>query len=167
MISPFLVYQPVERIKNPFALTTYSGANSMVAYSSEIQFDTQGEPEIIDITKRVQDEVQRSGLKTGIITVFCTGSTGAVTTLEYEPGLLKDLPEALERFAPHDAVYEHHLRWQDGNGHSHVRAAVIGPSLSIPILNGALPLGTWQQIVFLELDVRPRTRRLIIQAIGD
>ncbi|MFX0168299.1 MAG: secondary thiamine-phosphate synthase enzyme YjbQ [Candidatus Hodarchaeota archaeon] len=139
----------------------------MVVYSGELNFKTKGEPEIIDLTQQVQAEVRLSGIQMGIVVVFCMGSTGAVTTLEFEPGLLKDLPEALERVAPREAVYEHHLRWQDGNGHSHVRAAIIGPSLSIPILHGQLTLGTWQQIVFVELDVRSRTRKVIIQVLGD
>lgn len=139
----------------------------MPTYSNEIKVETQGEPDIIDVTQQVKEQVKNSGIQSGLVTVFCTGSTAAVTTIEYEPGLLKDLPQAMERFAPRDAVYEHHLRWQDGNGHSHVRAAIIGPSLTIPILNGEMPLGTWQQIAFLELDVRPRTRKLIVQVIGD
>jgi secondary thiamine-phosphate synthase enzyme len=139
----------------------------MPTHSNEIEVVTQGEPDIIDVTPQVKEQVKKSGIRSGLVTVFCTGSTAALTTIEYEPGLLKDLPEAMERFAPHDGVYEHHLRWQDGNGHSHVRAAVIGPSLTIPILNGEMPLGTWQQIVFLELDVRPRTRKLIVQVVGD
>lgn len=133
----------------------------------EIQLKTNGEPDIIDVTKDVETQVKRSGIRSGLVTVFVTGSTGAITTIEFEPGLLKDLPDAMERFAPKDATYDHHLRWQDGNGHSHVRASIIGPSLTIPIINGQMPLGTWQQIVFLELDVRPRQRRLIIQALGE
>jgi len=139
----------------------------MPTYSGIIQLETQGEPDIVNITKQVKVHVEKSKIQSGLITVFCTGSTAAVTTIEYEPGLLKDLPTAMERFAPKDAVYEHHLRWQDGNGHSHVRAAIIGPSLTIPILEGKMPLGTWQQIAFLDLDVRPRSRQLIVQAVGD
>ena len=139
----------------------------MPAVLSEIQFETKGEPEIVDVTNQVKAQVTSSKIQSGLATVFCTGSTGAITTLEYEPGLIEDLPLALERFAPKDATYQHHLRWQDGNGHSHVRAAIIGPSVTIPVIEGQLPLGTWQQIVFLELDVRPRTRRLIIQVIGE
>lgn len=144
-----------------------NGVNTMVTYTADIQVETQGEPDIIEITKKVEEQVKKSGIQSGIITIFCTGSTSAITTIEYEPGLLKDLPEAFERFAPRDAVYEHHLRWQDGNGHSHVRASIIGPSLTIPIIKGRMPLGTWQQIVFLELDVRSRTRRIVIQALGE
>jgi secondary thiamine-phosphate synthase enzyme len=139
----------------------------MSTYTGEVTLETNGEPDIIDVTKQVEAQVQSSGIRTGLVSVFCVGSTGAVTTIEFEPGLLEDLPNAMDRIAPQDATYEHHLRWQDGNGHSHVRASIIGPTLTIPIINGNLPLGTWQQIVFLELDVRPRKRRLIIQAIGD
>ncbi len=139
----------------------------MPTYSGIIQLETQGEPDIVNITQQVKVHVEKSKIRSGLINVFCTGSTAAVTTIEYEPGLLKDLPTAMERFAPKDAVYEHHLRWQDGNGHSHVRAAIIGPSLTIPILDGKMPLGTWQQIAFLDLDVRPRSRQLIVQAVGD
>ncbi|MFX1580812.1 MAG: secondary thiamine-phosphate synthase enzyme YjbQ [Promethearchaeota archaeon] len=139
----------------------------MTVYTGDMKVKTNGEPDIIDVTNQVTQHVERSTIQSGLVTVFCTGSTAAVTTIEYEPGLLKDLPAAMERFAPRDAVYEHHLRWQDGNGHSHVRAAIIGPSLTIPIIEGKMPLGTWQQIALLELDVRPRTRQLIIHVIGD
>ncbi|MFW9934927.1 MAG: secondary thiamine-phosphate synthase enzyme YjbQ [Candidatus Thorarchaeota archaeon] len=139
----------------------------MITYSAEIHLETQGEPNIIDVTQQVKKQVLKSKIQSGLVTIFCTGSTAALTTIEYEPGLLKDLPDAMERFAPRDAVYEHHLRWQDGNGHSHVRAAIIGPSITIPIQKGELPLGTWQQIVFLELDIRPRSRQLVVQAIGE
>ena len=144
----------------------FSIGDEMTTYSAEIQFETQGEPDIINITSQVREQVEKSKIHSGLVTVFCQGSTAAITTIEYEPGILKDLPEAMERFAPREAVYEHHLRWQDGNGHSHVRAAIIGPSITIPITKGKMPLGTWQQIALVELDVRPRTRKLIIQAVG-
>ncbi|MFX1562160.1 MAG: secondary thiamine-phosphate synthase enzyme YjbQ [Promethearchaeota archaeon] len=139
----------------------------MSTFTSYIDLKTKGEPEIINITQYVDEQVKSSGVRTGLVCVFINGSTGAVTTIEFEPGLLNDLPKAMERFAPHNAAYEHHLRWQDGNGHSHVRAAIIGPSLTIPIIEGQMPLGTWQQIVFLELDVRPRNRQLIVQVVGE
>ena len=106
-------------------------------------------------------------LKNGIVTVFVPGSTGALTTIEYEPGLLKDFPNMLERIAPKNLVYEHEKRWHDGNGHSHVRASLIGPSLTVPFANGRLTLGTWQQIIFMELDVRSRARNLILQIMGE
>ena len=139
----------------------------LVVVSKEIHLDSRGELEIIDISSLVQKAVYETGLKNGVVTVFVPGSTGALTTIEYESGLLKDLPRILERLAPRDIPYEHEKRWHDGNGHSHVRASMIGPSLTIPFVDRKLTLGTWQQIVFLELDVRPRSRNLILQIIGE
>ena len=122
---------------------------------------------MIDITDTVEGAVNKSGLKTGICTVICTGSTGSITTIEYEDGLLHDFPVAMERIAPTDAVYEHHLRWRDGNGHSHVRASILGPSITVPFVNGKLTLGTWQQITFIDFDNKPRSRRLEVMLIGE
>ncbi|MEM1574457.1 MAG: secondary thiamine-phosphate synthase enzyme YjbQ [Nitrososphaerota archaeon] len=140
----------------------------MVTYFSEERISTKGENDIIDITKLASDIVKKSNIKNGLINIFIPGSTGAVTTIEYEPGLCEhDLPEALNRIAPKNAEYMHHLRWGDDNGHSHVRASIIGPSLTIPIRNGKLILGTWQQIVFLELDTRPRDRKILFTIIGE
>jgi len=115
----------------------------------------------------VIEAVTESKLMNGIVTIFVPGSTGAITTIEYEPGLLKDFPNMLTRLAPKSLEYEHEKRWHDGNGHSHVRASLIGPSLTIPFTKGRLTLGTWQQIVFIELDVRSRIRYLIFQVIGE
>ena len=123
--------------------------------------------EVRNITGEVQDGLQRTGLQSGLVTVFVPGATGAVTTMEFEPGLIEDLKGALQRLAPDDIDYAHNLRWQDGNGHSHIRAALIGPGLGIPFSQGRLMLGDWQQIVFLELDARPRQRRLILQIMGE
>jgi secondary thiamine-phosphate synthase enzyme len=139
----------------------------MSTFMDKIPLDTQGEGDIRNITQQVQKIVQRSGITNGLVCIFNSGSTGAVTTLEYEPGLLVDLPNALERLAPKDATYQHELRWHDGNGHSHVRASIIGPSLTVPLENGNLLLGTWQQIVFVELDVPHRSRNLLVQIVGD
>jgi len=135
--------------------------------TSEIELSTSEECDMEDITKKVEAAIEASGLSNGTATVFVPGSTGAITTIEYEPGLLKDLPAALERVAPKGASYEHQRMWHDGNGHSHVRASIIGPSLTVPFVNGHLSLGTWQQIVFLELDVRPRNRSLVLTIIGE
>jgi secondary thiamine-phosphate synthase enzyme len=135
--------------------------------SKQISLNTQGEGDIIDITGTVSQAVSESGINNGVVTVFVPGATGALTTIEYEPGLLIDLPTILERIVPKNLVYEHEKRWHDGNGHSHVRASLIGPSITIPVIKGRLTLGTWQQIVFLELDVRNRNRRLIMQTIGE
>jgi len=133
----------------------------------ELHFNTKGEVEIIDLTGKVNNAVRESAVKDGIVTIFVPGATGAVTTIEYEPGLLHDLPAALERLFPQGIEYEHEARWHDGNGHSHVRAAFLGPSLTVPFKDQQLMLGTWQQVVFVELDNRPRSRRVILQIMGE
>lgn len=136
-------------------------------YYEEINLRTEGEVDIIDITGMVQSVVDRSGIKNGIALIFAIGSTAAITTIEYEPGLKKDLPAALDRLFPKGINYEHEKTWHDGNGHSHIRASFLKPDLCIPIVNGNLVLGTWQQIVFVELDVRKRNRRIAVQILGD
>ncbi len=140
---------------------------ALTVATKQLSIHTSGEGEIVDITADVANALVETGLKNGIITVFVPGSTGALTTIEYESGLLQDLPNLLERIAPKNVVYEHERRWHDGNGHSHVRASLIGPSLTVPFTNGRLTMGTWQQIVFIELDVRSRVRNLILQIIGE
>ncbi|HHF56618.1 MAG TPA: YjbQ family protein [Thermoplasmatales archaeon] len=135
-------------------------------HKSVIELDTKGEMDIIDITHDVQEIVEESGIENGIVLIFCPGSTGAITTIEYEDGLLYDLPQALEKIAPKNAYYRHEEKWHDGNGHSHVRASIIGPSLTVPIENRRLILGTWQQIVFVECDVRARRRKIIVHIVG-
>jgi len=132
-----------------------------------ISFQTKGDCDIIDITRQIGDIVQACGFEIGICTVFCSGSTGAITTIEYEEGLLKDFPDAMERIAPKNIEYAHDRKWGDGNGHSHVRASIVGPSLTIPFVNRRLALGTWQQIVFVDYDNRSRTRNLEIVIIGE
>ncbi len=139
----------------------------MTVITKRVSVNTRGEGDILDVTEDVAEAVVESRLSNGLVTVFVPGSTGALTTIEYEPGLLKDLPLILERLAPRKMEYEHERRWHDGNGHSHVRASIIGPCLTVPFVNGRLTLGTWQQIVFLELDVRARSRQLILQIIGE
>jgi len=135
--------------------------------TKQLSIHTRGEGDILDITSAVAEAVVETKLKNGIVTVFVPGSTGALTTIEYEPGLLKDFPNLLERVAPKNLAYEHEKRWHDGNGHSHVRASLIGPGLTVPFSNGRLTLGTWQQIIFMELDVRSRSRNLILQIMGE
>lgn len=139
----------------------------MAVMTKQLSLNTRGEGDIVDVTRNVAEALGESNLKNGIVTVFVPGSTGALTTIEYEPGLLMDLPDILERVAPKSLAYEHEKRWHDGNGHSHVRAALIGPSITVPFVNGRLTLGTWQQIVFMELDVRRRSRNLVLQIIGE
>ncbi|KAG2480688.1 MAG: hypothetical protein NPMRth3_310005 [Nitrosopumilales archaeon] len=139
----------------------------MAVITKQIKISSKSENDIIDITEQVADAISESGISNGTITVFVSGSTGAITTIEYEPGLVKDFPEMLSRVAPDDINYEHEQRWHDGNGRSHVKASLVGPSLTIPFKDGQLLLGTWQQIVFLELDTRARTRTLVLQIIGE
>ncbi len=138
----------------------------MTVETKELQFDTRGEVDIIDLTEAINRKLRESEIEDGIVTVFVPGSTAAITTIEYEPGLLHDLPAALERLFPRGIRYEHEYRWHDGNGHSHVRASFIGPSLTVPFRNKRLMLGTWQQVVFVELDNKKRSRRVILQIIG-
>lgn len=133
----------------------------------ELYFRTQGHTDIEDITSLVQEAVAEAGLKAGIVTVFCPGSTAGLTTLEYEDGVVADLQRVFDEIAPPQRAYRHHLRWSDDNGSSHVRAALIGPSVTIPFVDGRLTLGTWQQIVFLDFDTGPRARRLVLQVMGE
>ena len=143
------------------------GDSELTVVTKQLSLSTEGEGDIIDLTGMVSEAVHKSGVKNGMVTVFVPGATGALTTIEYEPGLLQDFPNILERVAPKGLMYEHEKRWHDGNGHSHVRASLIGPSLTVPVVKGELTLGTWQQIVFLELDVRNRSRKLILQIMGE
>ena len=139
----------------------------MSSYYNELIFKTNGEVDIIDITDDIQKIINKSKIKNGITCIFVPGSTGSVTTIEYEPGLKKDLPRALQKIAPKGEHYDHHETWHDDNGHSHVRASLMGPSLTIPLKDGILIHGTWQQIVFVELDTRARNRNIIVQIVGD
>lgn len=135
--------------------------------TGSIELETRGNADILDITRAVADRVRESGIRSGVVTVFCPGSTGAVTTIEYESGALADLRRTLDELVPPDRDYAHNRRWGDGNGHSHVRAALLGPSLTVPFREGRPLLGTWQQIVFCDFDNRPRSRELVIQIAGE
>jgi secondary thiamine-phosphate synthase enzyme len=135
--------------------------------TKQLQLNTGGHCDIRDITRQVAAIVAESGLQAGVVTLFCPGSTGGLTTIEYEEGALADLRRLFDEIAPPGADYRHHLRWGDDNGSSHVRAALLGPSLAVPFADGALTLGTWQQIVFLDFDTRSRSRRLVVQVMGE
>lgn len=139
----------------------------MTTANGSINLKTSARDEVIDVTEKVRDIVSKSKIRDGLACVFVAGSTAAVTTVEHEPGLVTDMREAMDRLYPKGIDYEHHRRWGDGNGHSHVRASFVGPSLTVPIVDGNLVLGTWQQIVFLEFDNKPRTRELMVQIVGD
>ena len=139
----------------------------MSVSTQHLNFPTKGDGDIIDITKEVSGAITKSKLADGVVTVFVPGATGAVTTIEYESGLVSDFKAMLERIAPKGIEYMHNLKWGDGNGHSHVRASLLGPSLSVPFAGGTMMLGTWQQIIFIDLDNRPRDRELIVQIVGE
>lgn len=139
----------------------------MTVESNVVRIETREEGEMLDITEKVQAIVGKGTIKNGVAFLFVPGSTAALSTIEYEPGLLADLPSTLERIVPREGSYEHERRWHDGNGHSHIRASLIGPDLSVPFKEKKLMLGTWQQIVFIELDVRPRDRTIIIHSVGE
>ncbi len=138
-----------------------------MVHTQELQIGTQGFCDIIDITKPMQESIEKSGCQHGNITAFCPGATGGITTIEYEPGLLKDLPELFEKLIPSKSTYHHDDTWHDGNGFSHLRSALIGPEVTVPFIGGRMTLGTWQQVVFLDFDNRPRERNLILQIIGE
>ncbi len=138
----------------------------MVA-TDTISLRTKGFSDVLDITDKVSRIVEDSRIQTGLVNVFCSGSTGSITTIEYESGVINDLKKALEKIVPSNIPYEHDKRWGDGNGFSHVRAALMKPSLTIPIVKGKLTLGTWQQIVFIDFDNRGRNRDIIVQVMGE
>ena len=135
--------------------------------TQELRLSTSGAGDIVDLTSKVQAAVKNAGFTAGNVTVFVPGATAGITTIEYEPGLLKDLPDLMEKLVPSNRTYEHDETWHDGNGFSHLRSAMIGPDVTVPFAAGKLLLGTWQQIVFLEFDNRPRDRRVILQVIGE
>jgi len=132
-----------------------------------LSLSTRGDADIHDITAQVASLISKSGLTSGTATIFCPSSTSALTTIEYEGGALSDLRRLFEEIVPTDREYAHNERWHDGNGHSHVRAALLGPSLTIPFVEGQLTLGTWQQVIYLDFDNRPRQRKLVVQLIGE
>ena len=128
---------------------------------------SRGHGDILDITRNVAEAVAGSGLSNGVATIFVTGSTAGLTTIEYEPGLVHDLTAAFERLYPQAMEYLHHEKWGDDNGHSHVRASMLGPSLAVPFVDRTLTLGTWQQIILVDFDTRPRSREYVVQMMGE
>ena len=135
--------------------------------NKRIQFQTRGNGQIIDITDQVSRNLQDSGLSNGIVTLFTPSSTSGLTTTEYESGAVQDLQQLFDRIASPALDYRHNQRWGDGNGHAHARHALLGPSLTIPFIEGQMTLGTWQQIIFMDFDNRPRSRTLVMQIMGD
>jgi secondary thiamine-phosphate synthase enzyme len=132
-----------------------------------ISLRTKGFTDVLDISDAVTKIVKQSGMQNGLVNVFCSGSTGSIATIEYESGVINDLKKAIEKITPSDMPYEHDKRWGDGNGFSHVRAALMKPSLTIPLVKAKLTLGTWQQIVFIDFDNRGRERNVVVQVMGE
>lgn len=139
----------------------------MTVNTSTIELQTKGNADIQDITRKVRTIVTETGLDSGLITIFCPSSTSALTTIEFEPGCVSDLQRLFDEIVDSSRHYAHNARWGDGNGHSHVRAALLGASLTVPFVEGRLTLGTWQQIIYIDFDNRPRHRSLIAQVIGE
>jgi secondary thiamine-phosphate synthase enzyme len=139
----------------------------MAVITASIQINTQGDGDIHDITNDVARGLVQSGLMNGIITVFCPSATSAITTIEYETGCLSDLKRLFDEMIDPNRFYAHNARWGDGNGHSHIRAALLGPSLTVPFSEGRMTLGTWQQIILIDFDNRPRQRKMVVQIIGE
>jgi len=139
----------------------------MTIKTTSVRLNTQGNTDVHDITDEIAQAVAQSGLGAGTVTVFCPSSTSALTTVEYEPGALSDLVRMFEELVPSNREYAHNATWDDGNGHSHMRATLLGPSLTIPFVDGRLTLGTWQQIIYVDFDIRPRHRELVVQIAGE
>lgn len=133
----------------------------------KIGIRTKGDSDLIDITAQVEREVMDSGINTGTVTLFINGSTAGISTIEYESGLVSDFPSMWDRIVPRNITYQHDRRWGDGNGHSHVRASLLGPSLVVPFTDRILHLGTWQQIIVADFDNRPRSREIVVQIMGE
>jgi len=144
-----------------------AGGKNMTVRTKEITLQSRGNCDIIDVTSEVANHVEKSGIDNGIVTLFVVGSTAGITTIEYEPNLLSDFNDMWDRVIPQNIPYEHDKTWGDGNGHSHVRASTLGASLTVPFVNKRLTLGTWQQIIFVDFDNRPRSRKIVIQILGE
>jgi secondary thiamine-phosphate synthase enzyme len=139
----------------------------MLSKINHIFLPTQGNTDILDITQQVIDCIHSNSISNGLVTIFSPSSTSGITTIEYEPGVLQDLRRLFEEIVPKEHAYQHDEAWHDGNGHSHIRAALLKASITIPLVDGRMTLGTWQQIVFIDFDIRPRKREIIVQILGE
>jgi secondary thiamine-phosphate synthase enzyme len=140
---------------------------AMPVTATRLSLSTRGDADCLDITGDVAKAVSTSGVRNGLVHLFVTGSTAGLTTIEFEPGCVHDLGQLFERIAPRDADYKHHERWGDHNGHSHMRASLLGPHLAVPVVDGELTLGTWQQVILVDFDDRPRERTIVVQVLGE
>ena len=139
----------------------------MAVITKYLELSTRGNADSVDITQRLSEALGETGLRDGVVTVFVSGATGAITTVEHEPGLIQDMKDLWESIIPSSVTYHHDRTWGDGNGHSHLRATLLGPSLSVPFSAGSLTLGTWQQVIFIDFDTRSRSRKLVLQFMGE
>jgi secondary thiamine-phosphate synthase enzyme len=139
----------------------------MTIITKKIKLSTKGDTDIVNITGEAASAVLSAGLENGSVNIFVPGSTGSITTVEYEPGLVEDLKAFFEKIAPKSGTYQHNIKWQDGNGYSHVRASLLGPGITVPFIDNKMQLGKWQQIIFIDFDNRPRDREIIIQIMGE
>jgi secondary thiamine-phosphate synthase enzyme len=139
----------------------------MTVTTINLETSTRGDADVINITDKILAAVQGTGIRNGTVTIFCPSSTSALTTIEYESGAVSDLRRLFDEIIPPERNYAHNARWGDGNGHSHVRAALLGASITVPIVDGRLTLGTWQQIIYIDFDNRPRRRNLVVQVMGE
>ena len=139
----------------------------MIAATRELTIETKGDGDVLDLTAQVSNFVSHSGVASGMVVVMVVGSTAGITTIEYEPGLVEDLRRAFEKLAPAGVAYAHDNRWGDGNGHAHVRASMLGSSVTLPVVKSKVVLGTWQQVVLVDFDTRPRTRQVVVQVLGE
>jgi len=154
-------------IRPVFIARQMGEGEKMTIENRQVFVQTTGKTDIVDLTPQVSEELGETAIRNGTVNLFIPGSTAALTTIEYERGVINDLRKAIDRIAPEDMYYEHNERWGDGNGYSHVRAALIGPSLTLPVIEGRMVLGTWQQIVLLDFDNSPRERRILVQITGE
>jgi secondary thiamine-phosphate synthase enzyme len=143
------------------------GIGYVTAAVRELTVQTRGDGDVLNLTAQVSGLVAQSGVTSGMVVVAVVGSTAGITTIEFEPGLIEDLRKVFERIAPSGVAYAHDSRWGDGNGHAHVRASIIGPSITLPVVQGKVTVGTWQQVVLVDFDTRPRTRQVVVQVLGE
>jgi len=153
--------------QDPYSTVVRVTKGGAMVYTGYVELSTRGHADMHDLTPKVEQILTDCEVQIGTVTVFTPSSTSAITTIEFESGALEDLRRALDEIAPPNRDYQHNLRWGDGNGHAHLRSALLGTSLTVPVVDGRLILGTWQQILFIDFDVRPRQRRLVVQVVGE
>jgi secondary thiamine-phosphate synthase enzyme len=156
----------VNPVVTPHTTEPHVSEGLLRVVTGAVEFSSRGNADIVRITDEVRERVAESGVRNGTVTVFAPGATGAITTIEYEPGVIQDVQDVLEKLAPSDRRWQHNINNGDGNGHSHIRAALVGPSVTVPVVDGHMTLGTWQELAFCDFDARPRQRSVVVQVMG-